>query len=61
MYLKGPHLTEAQQISRKKRSIKIVLLEGIHQSAVEALKADGFDNIDFYTTALPENELIEVL
>jgi D-3-phosphoglycerate dehydrogenase len=61
LYLKGHHLTEAQQISRKKRSIKIVLLEGIHQSAVEALKADGFDNIDFYTTALPENELIEVL
>tara|TARA_B100000767_G_scaffold118605_1_gene113225 strand:+ start:114 stop:1352 length:1239 start_codon:yes stop_codon:yes gene_type:complete len=54
-------LTQAQQSSLPKNNIKIVLLEGIHQSAVEALQADGFDNIHFYTTALPEIELIEVL
>ena len=54
-------MTQAQQSSLPKNNIKIVLLEGIHQSAVEALQADGFDNIHFYTTALPEIELIEVL
>jgi D-3-phosphoglycerate dehydrogenase len=44
-----------------KKHIKIVLLEGVHQSAVQALQAAGFDNIDFYTTALQEDKLIEVI
>ena len=47
--------------SLNKDKIKIVLLEGVHQSAVETLQADGYTNIHFYTTALPEQELIEVL
>ena len=54
-------MTPLQQISLKKQNIKIVLLEGVHQSAVQALQSDGFDNIHFYTTALPESELVEVL
>tara|TARA_B100000795_G_scaffold262427_1_gene240345 strand:- start:775 stop:2013 length:1239 start_codon:yes stop_codon:yes gene_type:complete len=54
-------LTQSQQISLKKQSIKVVLLEGVHQSAVQALQAEGFDNIHFYTTALPESELVKVL
>jgi len=54
-------LNQLQQISLKKNNIKIVLLEGVHQSAVDALRADGFNNIHFYATALPENELVEVL
>jgi len=47
--------------SLNKDKIKIVLLEGVHQSAVETLQADGYNNIHFYTTALPEDELIKVL
>lgn len=54
-------MTQSQQISLQKDKIKIVLLEGVHQSAVQALQADGFDNIHFYTTSLPESELVEVL
>jgi len=54
-------LTQSQQISPKKQSIKVVLLEGVHQSAVQALQAEGFDNIHFYTTALPKSELVKVL
>lgn len=50
-----------QQISLKKNNIKIVLLEGVHQSAIDALQGAGFSNIHFYATALPENELMEVL
>ncbi len=47
--------------SLNKDKIKIVLLEGVHQSAVETLKNEGYKNIHFYTTALPEDELIEIL
>jgi D-3-phosphoglycerate dehydrogenase len=47
--------------SLNKDKIKIVLLEGVHQSAVETLKNEGYQNIHFYTTALPEDELIEIL
>jgi|TARA_B110000967_G_scaffold90022_1_gene92640 D-3-phosphoglycerate dehydrogenase len=54
-------LNPLQQISLKKNNIKIVLLEGVHQSAVDALQGAGFSNIHFYATALPENELMEVL
>jgi D-3-phosphoglycerate dehydrogenase len=54
-------LNQLQQISLKKNNIKIVLLEGVHQSAVDALQGAGFSNIHFYATALPENELMDVL
>jgi D-3-phosphoglycerate dehydrogenase len=54
-------LNPLQQISLKKNNIKIVLLEGVHQSAIDALQGAGFSNIHFYATALPENELMEVL
>ncbi len=58
---KGSKLTQAQHISLVKKKIKIVLLEGVHQTAIAALHADGFDNIHFYTTALPQDELVSVL
>ena len=54
-------MNQLQQISLKKNNIKIVLLEGVHQSAVDALQGAGFSNIHFYATALPENELMDVL
>src|SRR5450432_1172443 len=37
--------------------IKIVLLEGIHPSAVETLRADGYTNIDNHPKSLPERQL----
>ncbi|MCO4787003.1 MAG: phosphoglycerate dehydrogenase [Marinomonas atlantica] len=45
--------------SLEKAKIKILLLEGVHQSAVEALNAAGYENIEYHKTALPEDELIE--
>lgn len=42
-----------------KSKIKFLLLEGVHQSAVDTLKASGYTNIDYLETALPEDELIE--
>ncbi|MEH6814005.1 MAG: phosphoglycerate dehydrogenase [Motiliproteus sp.] len=46
-------------ISLDKCKIKFLLLEGVHQSAVDTLKASGYTNIDYVSTALPEEELIE--
>ncbi|MEC8080363.1 MAG: NAD(P)-dependent oxidoreductase, partial [Pseudomonadota bacterium] len=45
--------------SLEKAKIKILLLEGVHQSAIEALNAAGYENIEYHKTALPEDELIE--
>lgn len=42
-----------------KDKIKFVLLEGVHQSAVDALHKAGYTNIDYVKTALAGNELIE--
>jgi len=45
--------------SLEKSKIKILLLEGVHQSAVDTLNAQGYTNIEFHTGSLPEAELIE--
>jgi len=47
--------------SLDKDKIKLVLLEGVHQSAVDTLKQAGYTNIDYVTTALPNEELKERL
>jgi len=43
--------------SLDKAKIKFLLLEGLHQSAVDALHAAGYTNIDYYQKALPDEEL----
>ena len=45
--------------SLNKDKIKILLLEGVHQSAIDALNGAGYTNIEFHKTALPESTLIE--
>jgi D-3-phosphoglycerate dehydrogenase len=45
--------------SLDKDRIKILLLEGVHQSAVDALNAAGYTNIEYHKVALSEEELIE--
>lgn len=45
--------------SLEKSKIKILLLEGVHQSAIDTLNAQGYTNIEYLTTSLPENELTE--
>ena len=47
------------KVSLAKDKIKILLLEGVHQSAVETLKRNGYSNIDYVKTSLPESELLE--
>jgi len=45
--------------SLEKSKIKFLLLEGLHQSAVDALTTAGYTNIDYLKTSLPEEELVE--
>jgi len=45
--------------SLPKQHIKILLLEGVHQNAVDYFTAQGYTNIEYLKTALPEEELIE--
>lgn len=44
--------------SLDKSKIKILLLEGVHQSAVDTFNQNGYTNIEFLTGSLPEEELI---
>jgi len=45
--------------SLDKDKIKILLLEGVHQSALDALHAAGYTNIEYHKTALAEEDLID--
>ncbi|MCU0808373.1 MAG: phosphoglycerate dehydrogenase, partial [Candidatus Contendobacter sp.] len=47
--------------SLDKSKIKILLLEGVHASAVEAFQADGYTNIESHAKALPEPKLVEAI
>ncbi|MFT6201057.1 MAG: D-3-phosphoglycerate dehydrogenase [Candidatus Endobugula sp.] len=46
-------------ISLEKSKIKFLLLEGVHQSAVDTLTDSGYTNIEYHKTALNEDELVE--
>ena len=50
-----------RQTSLDKSRIKILLLEGVHPSAVEAFQADGYTNIATHAKALPEPQLLEAV
>ncbi|MGO1233007.1 MAG: phosphoglycerate dehydrogenase [Marinobacter sp.] len=45
--------------SLEKSKIRILLLEGVHQSAVDTLNAAGYTNIEYLTHSLGEEELVE--
>lgn len=49
------------QTSLDKGRIKVLLLESIDGSAVEAFKADGYTNVEVHQKALPESELAEAI
>ena len=46
------------ETSVSKDKMKIVLLEGIHASAVEAFQSDGYTHVEVHEKALPEPQLI---
>jgi D-3-phosphoglycerate dehydrogenase len=43
--------------SLDKSKIKFLLLEGVHQSALDTLQQAGYTNIEYLKTALPQDEL----
>ena len=45
--------------SLEKSKIRILLLEGVHQSAIDTLNAAGYTNIEYLTHSLGEEDLIE--
>jgi D-3-phosphoglycerate dehydrogenase len=47
------------KVSLPKEKIKILLLEGLHQSCLDTLHASGYENIELIKTSLPEDELIK--
>ncbi len=44
--------------SLHKGKIKILLLEGVHSSAVEAFRLDGYSDIEYHPKSLPESKLV---
>lgn len=46
-------------ISLEKSKIRFLLLEGVHQSAIDTLQAAGYTNIEYLKTAVSESELVE--
>jgi D-3-phosphoglycerate dehydrogenase len=44
--------------SLDKRKIKILLLEGVHPSALEIFRRDGYTDIDSHPKSLPESKLL---
>lgn len=47
------------QTSLDKSKIRILLLEGVHQSALETFQKAGYSNIEYVKGSLPEDQLIE--
>ena len=44
-----------------KQDIKVLLLEGLSQTAVDSFRAAGYTNIDYHAKSLPEAELKEAV
>jgi D-3-phosphoglycerate dehydrogenase len=47
------------QFSLDKSKIRFLLLEGVHQNALDVLKNNGYTNIEYLKTALDEDALVE--
>ena len=48
-----------QPTSFEKSKIKFLLLEGVHQSALDTLTKAGYDNVEYLKTSLEGDELKE--
>ena len=52
-------MPDSQSTSLEKSKIKFLLLEAVHQSALDTLHRAGYENIEYLKTSLSEGELIE--
>jgi D-3-phosphoglycerate dehydrogenase len=51
--------TQMSKTSLDKSKIRFLLLEGVHQSAVDILKSAGYSNIEYVVSSLPDAQLKE--
>ena len=51
----------SQHLSLPKDKIRFLLLEGVHQNAIDTLNAAGYTNIDYRKTALEGEALKEAI
>jgi D-3-phosphoglycerate dehydrogenase len=47
--------------SLEKSRIRVLLLEGVDKSALDAFESDGYTDIEFHEKSLPEDKLIEAI
>ena len=52
-------MSDPQSTSLEKSKIKFLLLEAVHQSALDTLHRAGYENIEYLKTSLSEGELKE--
>lgn len=50
-----------KKTSYPKQDIKVLLLEGVSQTAVEHFRAAGYSNIEFHDKSLPEQDLMRTI
>lgn len=53
--------TALSKTSLDKSKIKILLLEGVHQTAVDNFKANGYTNIEYHPKSLSEADLLKAV
>ena len=51
----------SEMFSLQKDKIRVLLLEGVNDSAVELIRGAGYTNLTYLKTALDEDQLIEAL
>jgi len=56
---KGSEAKPMSNTSLEKSKIRILLLEGVHQSAIDTLNAAGYTNIEYLSHSLGEDELVD--
>jgi D-3-phosphoglycerate dehydrogenase len=49
------------KISLEKEKIKVLLLEGVHPSAVDVFRRDGYSEVEVHAKSLPEKKLAEAI
>ena len=52
-------LNNQKSLSLSKEKIKILLLEGLHNNALQLFDENGYNNIEYHRGSLSKSELIE--
>ena len=61
MPVEGNGVGMSEMFSLQKDKIRVLLLDGVNDSAVDLIKAAGYSNMIYLKTALEYGELIEAM